>query len=219
MNYRLVQSKRKTIAIRICSDGSLEVRAPFHVRQNQIEELLIKKQSWIQKNQTSIQQIAKLRSEFHLEIGNDLPFLGIYYPIYEGNHIGFSQMGFSVRAGEPVKTQIEKIFRKEAKIFLSKKIQELSALVSVEPTRLTITGASSCFGSCSSKNAVSLTWKLMMASEELIEYVVIHELCHILEHNHSERFWKMVNHYLPDYKIREIKLKEFSKYLQTQNWN
>ena len=97
----------------------------------------------------------------------------------------------------------EKALRKRAKEILPGKVQYFSSLIGVSPGRITITGARTRFGSCSGKNNISFSFYLMRFPEKAIDYVVVHELCHILHHNHSKEFYKEIEKILPDYKERE----------------
>ena len=107
---------------------------------------------------------------------------------------------FSLKEASP---EEEKILRKRAKEIIPLKVQYFSELIGVSPTRITITGARTRFGSCSGKNSISFSFYLMRFPEEAIDYVVVHELCHILHHNHSKEFYKEIEKILPDYKERE----------------
>lgn len=93
--------------------------------------------------------------------------------------------------------------RKKAMEILPGKVRFYSQLIGVSPARVTITGARTRFGSCSGKNSISFSFYLMRFPEEAIDYVVVHELCHILHHNHSKEFYKAIEKILPDYKERE----------------
>lgn len=104
----------------------------------------------------------------------------------------------------------EKQLRKRAKEILPEKVKYYSSLVGVSPLRITITSARTRFGSCSGKNSISFSFYLMRYPEEAIDYVVVHELCHILHHNHSKEFYKEVERVLPDYKNREKILKTYT---------
>lgn len=97
----------------------------------------------------------------------------------------------------------EKILRKNAKELLPLKVSYYSGLIGVKPSRITITGAKTRFGSCSGKNSISFSFYLMRYPEKAIDYVVVHELCHIKHHNHSKDFYKEIEKILPDYKERE----------------
>ncbi|MBQ3537483.1 MAG: M48 family metallopeptidase, partial [Clostridia bacterium] len=80
----------------------------------------------------------------------------------------------------------------------------------VTPLRITVTGAKTRFGSCSGKNSISFSFYLMRYPEEAVDYVVVHELCHIIHHNHSAAFYKEVEKILPDYKRREKILRTYT---------
>lgn len=107
---------------------------------------------------------------------------------------------FSLKEASP---EEEKTLRKKAKEILPEKVRYYSALVGVMPGRITITGARTRFGSCSGKNNISFSFYLMRFPDEAIDYVVVHELCHILQHNHSKEFYREIEKILPDYKERE----------------
>lgn len=100
-----------------------------------------------------------------------------------------------------------KELRKKAKEILPSKVKYYSELTGVSPAGITITGARTRFGSCSGKNRISFSFYLMRFPEEAVDYVVVHELCHILHHNHSKEFYKAIEKILPDYKEREKLLK------------
>lgn len=91
---------------------------------------------------------------------------------------------------------------------LGKRVAYWSKVMDLVPTGVKITGAARRFGSCSGKNSLCFSWRLMRYPPEAIDYVVVHELAHRKEMNHSERFWAEVARILPDYKIRRKWLKE-----------
>ncbi|MBE6928842.1 MAG: M48 family metallopeptidase [Ruminococcaceae bacterium] len=101
--------------------------------------------------------------------------------------------------------------RETARRELSGILAVYAARMGVAYTRFTITGARTRWGSCSGKNALSFSWRTMLLPPECREYVVVHELCHILQHNHSAAFWREVKKILPDYREREGKIRTFSK--------
>ena len=96
---------------------------------------------------------------------------------------------------------------RRAKEILPEKAARYAALLGVEPTRITITGARTRFGSCSAKNSLSFSWRLMDYPEEAIDYVVVHELAHIRHHDHSKAFYNLVASVLPDHKARRALLR------------
>ena len=98
-----------------------------------------------------------------------------------------------------------KQLRESARVYLTAKTEEYAKIMGLKYSRITITGAKTRFGSCSSKGNISYSYRLMLYPEEAIDYVVVHELAHLVEMNHSRRFYAIVEKILPDYKER-IKL-------------
>lgn len=96
----------------------------------------------------------------------------------------------------------EKRLRQTAKDTLPGRIEHFSARTGLTPTGITITGARTRFGSCSGRNAVSFSFRLMLYPPEAIDYVVLHELCHIKQKNHSPAFYALVERYMPDWRER-----------------
>ena len=95
-----------------------------------------------------------------------------------------------------------------AKELLPKKVAAFSKIMGLTPAGITITSAKTCFGSCSSANRLSFSWRLMQYPEAAIDYVVVHELAHIVHHNHSPEFYALVANSLPDHTQRRALLKE-----------
>ncbi len=110
----------------------------------------------------------------------------------------------------PVELSSEKIkeLKKRAKDVLPERVRYYSELMNLFPTALKITSAKTRFGSCSGKNSICFSCRLMQYPIEAIDYVVVHELAHIKHKNHSKKFYDLIEKYLPDYKDRQKLLKK-----------
>ena len=97
----------------------------------------------------------------------------------------------------------EENIKKNALPYLKERTEYFSAIMGLEPTGVKITSAKKRFGSCSAKNSICYSWRLMLYSKEAIDYVVVHELAHIAHKNHGPQFYALIEKYLPDYKERE----------------
>ena len=97
--------------------------------------------------------------------------------------------------------------RKAAKAYLPQRLEYFAEIMGVHPEKITITSAKKRFGSCNSKGNISFSLYLMLYPEAAIDYVIVHELAHLKELNHSKKFWDIVAKILPDYKEREKLLK------------
>lgn len=101
-----------------------------------------------------------------------------------------------------------KEYRRKAAEWLPSRVAYFAERMGVIPTGLRITNAKKRFGSCSAKNSLCFSLLLMGYPDEAIDYVVVHELAHILHHDHSKRFWATVAAYMPDYKSRQALLRQ-----------
>lgn len=107
---------------------------------------------------------------------------------------------------EPTEEE-KQAFMERAKRELPRRVACYAAIMGVEPTGITITGAQKRFGSCSGKNRICFSWRLMGYPDEAIDYVVVHELAHIVHKNHGQAFYALIESVLPDYRQRMKLLK------------
>ena len=166
MEYRIIYSSRKTIALSV-KDEELIVRAPYGTAKERLERIVKEHQGWIEK------------------------------------HIGI-QKEKREKYGDLTDDEI-KLLRAAAKKSLPCKVAYYANIMGLKYGRITITGAQTRFGSCSSKGNLSFSYRLMQYPDEAIDYVVVHELAHLLEMNHSKKFYRIIEAVLPDYRER-IKL-------------
>ena len=99
------------------------------------------------------------------------------------------------------------VLKTKALPYLTERTEYFSKIMEVKPTGIKITSAEKRFGSCSAKNSICYSWRLMQYPPEAVDYVVVHELAHIVYKNHGKEFYKFIETILPDYKIRENLLK------------
>lgn len=99
--------------------------------------------------------------------------------------------------------------KKEAAILLPQRVEYYSRIMGVNPTGIKITSAETRWGSCSGKNSLCFSYRLMRLPMELIDYIVVHELAHIRVKNHSAAFYREIERFMPDHKTRRFKLKHF----------
>lgn len=217
--YRLVRSKRKTLAIHILPDAQVEVRAPLRMPVSVIEAFVLSKQGWIHAHLTAVRQKLAEREQYSAGEGETVLLLGREYPVRlrEGNSVELKNGSFFLPEREAArKAALSAWYRKEAARLLPESAEKLSAFTGLGFQKLSIGGAATRWGSCNGNNEIRLSWRLILLPEKLIRYVVIHELCHTAEHNHSAGFWKKVGGYLPDYAELRQRLRAFEREHQTQ---
>lgn len=97
--------------------------------------------------------------------------------------------------------------KKKASVYIKSRVLHFEEIMNVKSTSFKITSAKTRYGSCSYKNGLCFSYKTMLLPEDLIDYIVVHELAHIIEKNHSSDFYAVVKKYMPDYKERISRLK------------
>ena len=222
IEYALTRSKRKTVALYI-RNGVLDVRAPLKMPIKAIEEFIESKEKWITERLSKSQAQTERREKFSLDYGSLIYYRGNQYPITakDGTRVGFDGECFYMPpslAPEQIKSTCIKIYRKLAKQYLTEQVLNFAQKLSVEPKSVSITNARTRWGSCSAKKTINLTWRLIMACDEVSSYVACHECSHMLELNHSRRFWAIVENAMPDYKQRQAMLKGFQYQLNGEDW-
>ena len=116
----------------------------------------------------------------------------------------------NIKSFGSLRNQVEYIIRNFSYDFLYTKTQYFSKIMSVEPLSVRVKNYKSRWGSCSAKGDISYNWKIIFAPSKIIDYLIIHELSHLVFFNHSKRFWLKVEEYQPDFKENRKWLKDNS---------
>lgn len=223
MTYTLIRSKRKTIAIYI-KDAAIEVRAPLGLPKREIDTFVAKKEKWIRSNLQKSQEWLDGRENFQLDYGDTIPLRGRECKITarDGRYAGFADGCFYMPPSltpVQIKETCVQIYRRLAKVHLDARVSFFASTLGTAAKTIKINGATTRWGSCSAKKNINFSWRLIMADDRAIDYVVVHELAHLTEHNHSPKFWAIVAAVLPDYKEREEELKKLHKKLAQEDWS
>ncbi len=204
---RIIRSRRKTIALIVELDGRLVLRAPLHVADDRLRELVDRKESWIRSRQEAM----RLRPAFsppHYVEGQGFWYLGERYPLHLVDHrsppLVFDDGFLLSRLVHPRARELfERWYREQARRVILKRVQYFAARHGCFYQSLRITSARTRWGSCSTRGTLSFAWRLVMAPSTVIDYVVLHELVHLKVHNHSRKFWSKLEGLLPDYRDRK----------------
>ena len=221
-DYTLTRSNRKTVALYI-HDGSVEVRAPLKMPKRDIDRFVASKEQWITDKLSRSQERAERRQAFALNFGDTVMLRGAEHAITarSGTRAGFDGEVFYMPPDlEPgrIKQVCIQIYRRLAKAHLTGRVTAFAGQMSAAPAAVRINGAKTRWGSCSSKRSLNFSWRLMMADDGVIDYVVVHELAHLIEMNHSARFWAIVESVLPDYRERKKRLRVLQERLAGEDW-
>lgn len=219
LEYNLVYSKRKTLGICIKAPGIIIVRAPMHLPKEQIEKSLKNKSKWILQKLELLSKIDIASVEKKYLTGEKFMYRGELYPLrvvideslkkpevklYEEKFI----ITTPVKDEEIIKESMQLWYKQKAREIVIEKIEYYSKHFQIMPNSIKIKAQKTRWGSCTYKNDLALNYKLIMAPPDVLDYVVVHEMCHMEHKNHSKNFWNRVSSIMPDYKDKRNWLKE-----------
>jgi predicted metal-dependent hydrolase len=202
---RIIRSNRRSIGIEIGRDAALIVRAPKKTPLAAIEKIVTEKQGWIAEKQRIMQERIQSIPERKFENGEAFLLLGKEYPLFITEnampHLSFSGVKFVLK--KRYQAQARRLFfvlyRKKASEIIPPRVEHFSRLYEIPYKKINISWAASRWGSASSQGTLSFSWRLAMAPITIVDYVVAHELAHLVEQNHSRRFWDRVEEMYPNY--------------------
>jgi predicted metal-dependent hydrolase len=217
LDFHLIRSRRrrKTISLHIKEDGRIAIYVPYHTPKREIERFVKEKEPWIVEKLSEKEERRKEIEKTFLP-GEKFFYLGESYPLEIGDagnkgfplKLSFGRFIIDKDHLEGARDLFIRWYKREAKEKIDERVLHLSDRLELFPKGLKITNAKYRWGSCSRDSRLSISWKIMMAPLSVIDYVIIHELVHIKEKNHSKRFWTYLETILPDYREHRIWLKE-----------
>ena len=201
--------RRKTSAIKI-QKGKVFVLVPQRLSMAVIESLVAKKNRWIKEKLAAQNEIIAIQPKTFVS-GEAFSYLGRSHPLtiesglYPAIKLHQGELVVSVRDknadnAKAIKQLLIKWYKQQAESELQNKTEIFSRIIGVKPSSVTVKSFKSRWGSCSITGGIQYNWKIMIAPDPVVNYVVIHELCHILHHNHSPAFWKAVEKYCHNYR-------------------
>lgn len=218
--FRVVFSKRRTLSIVVYPDCSVKVRAPQRASINHIKKVIHRKADWIKEKQDHFAKLPPVKTKTNYEEGELFSYLGdklrlrILADIV--NRVDAEDGELVVRIIKNDKNKIKKLianwYQESAKALLPERLKICREIVSEIGIKYngtpTIRKMRSMWGNCSRSGEIKLSYELMKAPIECIDYVIIHELCHLREFNHSKKFYELLCRVLPEWKERRKQLKE-----------
>lgn len=223
--FDLIYKKQKTMRIFIDLYGNVEVQAPKGTSEDRVLQLLEEKwEQVLQKRKEMKERLAGMDGEMRrvYDHGETFLYLGNSYPIqvfqesdipqdyvvFEGNklHIYVKQL-----EDERIQTALKRFYYQQCKALVEKSIRNNQHNFKMKPRSIRINDSKTTWGTCDAKQQLTFNWKLAMAPLKVIEYVVIHEMCHMVHLNHDRSFWRLVGKIQPDYEQQE-------KWLALSSW-
>ena len=209
---KIIRSRRRTIALEVTPAATLIIRAPLRAPAVFIEEIIRKKSSWILRKMDEMKRRPASYGHEYTE-GGRFFFLGRAYPlqIVKDNSITIERsdkLYVSRRLLPDIKNEIKRWYREEAHKEIQARCMWFSLNTGHVPSSIRITDAQRRWGSCTPKGGLNFSWRLIQAPPEIVDYVVVHELVHISQPDHSKKFWNEVQKIIPDYERRRKWLRE-----------
>lgn len=225
ITYDLVRSRRKTLSICVHPEGTVTVRTPLGMPEEQIQKFIAEKAGWIIRKREEMCAKEKARPKRSYEDGETFRCQG---------------QDCILKLKEAPDSKWLKVYQEEERIILEGPLQErgqrrellrqwcirqagnqlrqrtayFAGLVGEVPGQIHIREQKTRWGSASSQRNLNFNWKLILAPPEVLDYVVVHELCHLKHMNHAKEFWNLVEQIMPDYRKWREWLKEHGSELE-----
>ncbi len=219
LRVEVVRSLRRTAALQIVG-SELQVRVPAQLADDRIAAILQQKRPWIRSKVAQLQQLPPHRPREAVS-GESFPYLGRHYrlKVQEGHPVGVCLSGGLLRAtvrpqeqGDQRRARIrhylERWYRGRALERLQDKADRYGRQMGVTPASVSVRAFRSRWGSCDRQGKVVFNWHIIKAPHPVVDYVVIHELAHLVHANHSRAFWQLVERHCPAFALHRTWLKD-----------
>ncbi len=205
--FELIVSFRATRTRLQISDGKLQLILPRGVSLYEVEDFVKQKIGWIKKNLGK----SNHNSDKILFLGKEVKIKQDFEPAVKHHMVRYTDGELRIVSPSNSKIDTKRIYsawlREQAKEYIAPRAYKLARENNFVVNKISIRGQKTRWGSCSSRCNLSFNYKLMQHRKEVIDYVIFHELCHLIEMNHSKGFWFLLKKFCPDYKSLKKELK------------
>lgn len=213
------RTNRRTLSLSVLKDGTVVVKAPLKLRDEAIGRFVESKQDWIREK---LMLVNRSRSELE-DVLTYRRFLlyGNRYSLLLDN-VKKIEINDKFQIVMPQKTEKERIlgslkvwYKRTAKQILSDRTAFIEGKIKLKSAAIKIGDSSGRWGACNSRGVICFNFRVIMLPPDLIDYIIVHELCHLVEMNHSKNFWSLVTSFLPNVEVLKRQLKKYSCLLST----
>lgn len=213
----IIKTNRRSLSITITQKGEVIVHAPKRLSMDNIINFVNEKSNWIETKRIEILK----KQEDHKDIltYNKMLFLGKQYLKYEMNGIKKVELTTSCLLCPKGLNESELLFKiakwymQTAKSILAERLEYLANLMQLDYNSFKISNTKNRWGSCDTKGNIKINFRLIMLPHKIIDYVLIHELSHLVEFNHSKKFYRVIESVMPNYDEARKNLKYYSDIL------
>ncbi len=221
IEYRIVFSRRRTLGISVLPDSSVVVRVPYRTSARTITRLVEEKSAWIIRHRDYFIKNRKEKPERSYTNGSSHLFRGNAYILNicesRKKFVKLNRDSIDIGLEKPDEISVRKLLQKAYKIkatehipVLFNGILETHDNYGFKPTGLVIRSMKRRWGSCSNKGKITLSSELIRLSNKYIEYVIVHELCHLRHHNHGPKFYELLSELYPEWKSVRKEMKDYA---------
>jgi predicted metal-dependent hydrolase len=218
IEVQVLFSKRKTMGISIEPTGDIKVRSPIGIPEDVIIEMVKGKAAWISKKLYYFKHRPYQSASREFVTGELFMYLGRECPIEMNLDVNIERPNVTIlndkiivttknNDKEYIRKALELWYREMAKEEINKRVSFYQKYFNMKPSEIKVKEQKRRWGSCTYKDSLLFNWRCVMAKESVLDYIVVHEMCHMVHKNHSKEYWKAVASILPDYKQREQWLK------------
>ena len=215
--------RKKSASIYLDGEG-VKVRVPKGLSDSYVRDLIEKKSPWIKRKLREAELAVPLRPKEFVS-GETFSYLGRNYRLkvllgdaqslkLKGGYLEARISGSSKTREKEIRSLLLDWYQRHAQERLEEKTHRYAKILQVEPKSISIKNYKSRWGSCSTTEDISYNWRIVMAPHRIVDYVIVHELCHLLEHNHSAIYWRHVERIIPDFQECREWLKKNSEQLK-----
>lgn len=210
--YEVIRTNRKKSASIKIEEGRVKLIIPKKLSPKRLDQLVKEKTPWVIQKLREYAEYQPIKPKEYVS-GECFTYLGRNYrlkldktssaqlKLKNGQFVlGMKSEVFTGEKSDFVRSSLLEWYFTHAKEKLEEKTKRYAKIIGVQPKSVQVKSYKSRWGSCSANGEISYNWKIIMAPHKVIDYVVTHELCHILHHNHSKEFWRAVERIDPDYK-------------------
>lgn len=218
IEFELIYKKRKTLSIEIKAPGNITVKAPQGVSKDIVLGLVRNKSKWIIQKLLQVKEAEERKITRQYVSGESFIYLGRNYSLqidhdsdvqtprarlYRGRlcvHTG-------TRDEKAIKSAVSDWYKAKAREKILERVQHYQRHFYLAPTKVIVKDQKRRWGSCTSTRELRFNWRCIMAPSAVIDYIVVHEMCHMVHMDHSKNFWGLVRKVLPDYEERKAMLR------------
>ena len=191
------------------------VRAPLRMTDSVIGQFVREKSNWIAKAKKKVEEYDASHPPMSISEGGQLMYMGEEYGVVRSNAADIAISGKIISIPRCYDmSQVTAWMKAEASHIIRERVYHYASVTKLAPKSIRLTNARTRWGSCGGGGSLNFTWRLVMCPLSVIDYVVVHELCHIVHRNHGRLFWESVEKILPRYREAERWLKDNAKLIQ-----